>query len=67
MDSNSGKYNNKTLDMIFEDGVEAKYNESVLYAGKAEYSNSAGFLTISEEVKIKMKVVLYLQTNYYLI
>lgn len=53
VDSNSGKYNNKTLDMIFEDGVEAKYNESVLYAGKAEYSNTAGFLTISEEVKIK--------------
>ena len=51
--SKKGRYNNKTLDMTFEDDIEAKYNESTLNANIAEYSNSLGFLTISEKVKLK--------------
>ena len=50
--SNSGLYNNKTLDMIFKDNVEALYEGSRLTAGKADYSNSNSFLTISENVKV---------------
>ncbi len=51
--SNSGKYNNKTLDMSFSNKVEAKYLDSELFAKKAEYSNSRSFLIISENVKVK--------------
>ena len=50
--SNYGLYNNKTLDMIFKDNVEALYEGSRLTAGKADYSNSNSFLTISENVKV---------------
>ena len=50
--SDKGLYNNKTLDMIFEKNVKSIYNESELFANKAEYSNSSGFLRISEKVKI---------------
>lgn len=53
VNSNKGRYNNKSLDMIFENNVKAKYNQSELFANKAEYSNKIGFLTISEKVKIK--------------
>ena len=53
VNSNKGRYNNKTLDMIFEDNIKAKYNQSELFANKAEYSNKIGFLTISEKVKVK--------------
>lgn len=53
VNSNKGRYNNKTLDMIFEDNVKAKYNQSELFANKAEYLNKIGFLTISEKVKVK--------------
>ena len=38
--SNSGFYNNKTLDMIFENEVNGKYDGSILLAEKAEYFNS---------------------------
>ena len=37
--SDKGAYNNKTLDMIFED-VKAKYEGSRLVANRANYSNS---------------------------
>jgi lipopolysaccharide export system protein LptA len=51
--SNQGIYNNKTLNMIFEGNVKGIYEESELFAERAEYSNSNGFLTISNNVKIK--------------
>ena len=51
--SREGIYNNKTLDMNFDVNVKAVYEESELFAQKAEYSNSKSFLTISENVKIK--------------
>ncbi len=51
--SDNGIYNNKTLDMVFEGNVKATYEGSKLFAHKAEYSNSNGFLSISEKVKIE--------------
>mgnify|MGYP002833759267 FL=1 len=51
--SEIGVYNNKTLDMLFSGEVEASYIESKLFADKAEYSNSEGFLTITKNVIIK--------------
>ena len=51
--SEKGKYNNKTLDMYFYNNVVAKYEESKLFAQKAEYSNSKSFLVISEQVKVQ--------------
>ena len=51
--SNEGLYNNKTLDMNFYGNVTAKYQESELFAEKAEYSNLRSYLTISENVEIK--------------
>ena len=51
--SDSGVYNNKTLDMSFDGNVIAKYEGSELFAQKAEYSNSKSFLMISNNVKIK--------------
>tara|TARA_Y100000816_G_scaffold289363_1_gene275670 strand:- start:293 stop:904 length:612 start_codon:yes stop_codon:yes gene_type:complete len=50
--SDSGTYNNKTLDMSFNGNIKASYEGSNLYAQKAEYSNSKSFLIISDEVKI---------------
>ena len=51
--SDKGIYNNRTLDMNFYGNVTAKYQESELFAEKAEYSNLRSFLTISENVEIK--------------
>ena len=51
--SDSGLYNNRTLDMNFYGNVKAKYEGSELFAEKAEYSNSKGYLVISEKVKVK--------------
>ena len=51
--SNTGIYNNKTLDMFFSGKVEASYIESRLFADKAEYSNSESFLTITNNVIIE--------------
>ena len=48
--SKSGIYNNKTLDMIFNEDVKAFYENTELFAEKAEYSNSKSFLTISENL-----------------
>ena len=50
--SDKGLYNNQTLDMEFEYNVRANYNNSKLFAEKAEYSNSKGFLTITKNVRI---------------
>ena len=50
--SDRGIYNNKNLDMKFENNVKAKYLESDLTAEKAEYSNSKSYLTIYENVKV---------------
>ena len=50
--SDSGIYNNKTLDMNFDGNVRANYEGSELFAQKAEYSNSKSFLMISNEVKV---------------
>ena len=51
--SKRGIYNNKTLDIKFEDTVKANYQESSLYANEANYSNSESYLSISGDVKIK--------------
>ena len=51
--SEKGVYNNKTLDIIFEKNIKAEYQESMLFADLAEYSNSNNFLKISEKVIIK--------------
>lgn len=53
VESKKGLYNNKTLDMVFEDNVNAVYEGSKLEANMAEYSNSKSFLTISGNVKVK--------------
>ena len=50
--SNKGIYNNKTLNMIFEDKIIASYEGSELEAQRAEYSNSGSFITITENVKV---------------
>ena len=51
--SDKGVYNNKTLDMNFLGNIKANYDGSELLAQNANYSNSNGFLTITENVKIK--------------
>ena len=50
--ADNGIYNNKTLDMKFEENVKANYLNSQLFAEKAEYSNSKSFLSIYENVRI---------------
>ena len=50
--SNTAVYNNKTLDMVFNKNVKAIYENTELFAEKAEFSNSKSFLTVSEEVKV---------------
>ena len=50
--SSYGIYNNKTLDMKFDEKVEAFYVDSELYSEKAEYSNSKGILLITNKVKV---------------
>ena len=51
--STSGIYNNKTLDIIFTGDVEAYYNEGELFAQKAEYNNSENYLKLTEDVHIR--------------
>ena len=53
--SDTGIYNNKTLDMKFEQNVRANYINSELFANKAEYSNTKSFLSIYENVRINDK------------
>ena len=50
--ADNGIYNNKTLDMKFEQNVKANYINSELFADKAEYSNTKSFLSIYENVRI---------------
>ena len=50
--SDSGVYNNKTLDMLFKKNIIAIYENSKLTADKADYSNTLGLLTISDKVKV---------------
>ena len=50
--SDKGVYNNKTLDMNFEQNVKANYLKSQLFAEKADYSNSKSYLSIYKNVKI---------------
>ena len=52
VEADNGIYNNRTLDMKFEQNVKAKYLNSELYAEKAEYSNSQSYLSIYENVRI---------------
>ena len=53
VNSDKGIYNNKTLDMLFSENIKASYLDSILYAQKAEYSNSNSNLTISRNVKLE--------------
>jgi len=50
--SDYGKYNNKSLDVEFFSNVNGNYLSSKLFAQKAIYSNSEGFVVVSEDVKI---------------
>ena len=50
--ADNATYNNKTLDMKFEDNVRANYLNSKLFAEKADYSNSENFISIYGDVKI---------------
>lgn len=50
--SDSGLYNNKTLDMKFKENVNAKYDSSTLTADTAEYFNSRNLIEISSNVKV---------------
>jgi hypothetical protein len=52
VEADTGIYNNRTLDMKFEQNVKANYQNSELYAEKAEYSNSKSYLSIYENVRI---------------
>lgn len=53
--SDKAIYNNKTLDMKFDENVKATYLDTELYAQKAEYSNSDSFLSIQGDVKVDNK------------
>ena len=50
--SSEGIYNNKTLDMKFENKVFMTYNNNSLEADNAEYSNSGNYLVIKNNVKV---------------
>tara|TARA_B100001248_G_scaffold224889_1_gene182280 strand:+ start:1597 stop:2202 length:606 start_codon:yes stop_codon:yes gene_type:complete len=50
--SDSGKYNNRTLDMYFNKNVKAFYEKSELFAQNALYSNSKGVLKITDDVLV---------------
>lgn len=50
--SDNGVYNNKTLDIVFTDNIEAKYEESKLFADYAKYTNLESFLKVSKNVKV---------------
>lgn len=50
--SEFGRYNNNTLDIEFEKDIKAEYEKSTIEAQSAIYSNSKGFLTVSDEVKV---------------
>ena len=51
--SEKGIYNNKSLDMVFEKNVIAKYEGSELSGDKVIYLNSKKTLEVSDNVKLK--------------
>ena len=51
--SDKGIYNNQTLDIEFNDNIKAVYEESTLFAQKANFSNSNNYLNITENVVVK--------------
>ena len=51
--SDKAIYNNKSLDLNFNNNVKAFYEGSTMTAEKAEYSNSNSYLSISEKVIVK--------------
>ena len=53
VESDTGMYNNSSLDMNFFGNVKVNYLNSDLFADNAEYSNSEGFLVITNNVEIK--------------
>jgi hypothetical protein len=53
INSELGEYNNSTFDIKFSKNIIADYEKSSLEAQYAEYSNSLGFLTISDNVVIE--------------
>tara|TARA_B100000900_G_scaffold233854_1_gene198538 strand:+ start:311 stop:928 length:618 start_codon:yes stop_codon:yes gene_type:complete len=50
IESEFGEYNNNTLDINFRSNIKAEYENSILKAQYAEYSNSKGFLKITDNV-----------------
>ena len=50
--SDTGLYNNQTLDMKFDGNVKVNYMESELFAQKAEYSNLNSYISITDNVSI---------------
>ncbi len=54
--SDLGKYNNRSLDIIFRKNVKALYEGSELLAEEANFSNSNNNLTISKNVEVKDKM-----------
>ena len=50
--SKFGIYNNKTLDMKFDQDIKANYMNSTMLANSAEYLNSKGSLKISGDVNL---------------
>ena len=53
--SEKGTYNNKTLDIFFYDNIKALYQDSMMFAQKAEYSNQNSNLIVSEKVELHDK------------
>lgn len=53
INSDEGVYNNQSLDIEFSDNIKAVYNESILFAQKANFSNSKNYLNITENVVVK--------------
>jgi len=51
--SDKAIYNNKSLDLNFNNNVKAFYEGSAMAAEKAEYSNSNSYLSISEKVIVE--------------
>ena len=50
--SDEAIYNNKTLDIEFFGKVLGNYLNSKLFAQNANYSNSKGYISVSNDVKI---------------
>ena len=53
INSDKGIYNNQSLDIEFNDNIKAIYQDSILFAQKAKFSNSKNYLNITENVVVK--------------